>query len=409
MDKSLNKVISFNWTNRHRRWRRRMNAIIDQRKWHWPDYFLFLMRTVWFIFNGYAIFVSSTRSEKWIILLWAACSYLIPHLFYRPRFIKFQYYLMAEVLLTGSLFIYLSSQYEITVTYSFLLVPILTVAYACQAKPLIWLGPILVVGTWAGSLFISKDFFAIFIDTVIFYGIGFCLGRVTIVNKANKELIASIEAKNKDLEYYSKKIEELTIKEERNRVSQDLHDTVGHIFTSVITSLDALPFIYQADKKEAEKSIKEISDLARNGLNDVRKTIHHMSPTSHRTLVESVKELIADFMKHTATDIQLNVEGESVIISERVKFTIIRCIQEGLTNAKRHGQATFIKVNISFKQEELMVHIEDNGNGCDELNLGFGLRSMKDRISALAGTVNFDSKLNSGMKITCNIPMAKEV
>ncbi|OAB40156.1 hypothetical protein PGLA_18085 [Paenibacillus glacialis] len=232
---------------------------------------------------------------------------------------------------------------------------------------------------------------------------------MTIVNKANKELIASIEEKNKDLEYYSKKIEELTIKEERNRVSQDLHDTVGHIFTSVITSLDALPFLYRADQKEAEKSIKEISDLTRNGLNDVRKTIHQMSPTSHRTLVESVTELIADFMKHTATDIQLNVEGEATKVNERAKFAIIRCIQEGLTNAKRHGQATCIKINISFKQEELIVLIDDNGNGCNELNLGFGLRSMKDRISALAGTVNFDSKLNNGMRITCNIPMAKEV
>ncbi|MGE7112942.1 sensor histidine kinase [Lysinibacillus sp. NPDC047702] len=386
-----------------------MKAIIDQRKWHWLDYFLFLMRTIWFTYNGYAIFISTIGSEKWILLLWASCSYIIPHLFYRPGLIKFQYYLMTEVLLTGSLFIYLSSQHEISVTYSFLLVPILTIAYACQVKPLIWLGPFLVVGTWASSLFINKDFFALFIDTIIFYGIGFCLGRMTIVNNANKELIASIEEKNRDLEYYSKKIEELTIREERNRVSQDLHDTVGHIFTSVITSLDALPFLYRADKKEAEKSIKEISDLARNGLNDVRKTIHHMSPMNHQTLVESVKELIADFMKHTATDIKLNVEGEATKVSERVKFVIIRCIQEGLTNAKRHGQSTFIKVNISFKQEELIILIEDNGNGCEELNLGFGLRSMKDRVSALAGTVNFYTKLNNGMRITCNIPMAKEV
>lgn len=386
-----------------------MKARKDQRKWHWLDYFLFLMRTIWFTHNGYSIFVSTIGSEKWILLLWASCSYIIPHLFYRPGLIKFQYYIMTEVLLTGSLFIYLSSQHEISVTYSFLLVPILTVAYACQIKPLIWLGPFLVVSTWASSLFINKDFFALFIDTIIFYGIGFCIGRMTIVNNANKELIASIEEKNKHLEYYSKKIEELTIREERNRVSQDLHDTVGHIFTSVITSLDALPFLYQADKKEAEKSIKEISDLARNGLNDVRKTIHHMSPMNHQTLVELVQELMADFMKHTATAIKLNVEGEAIKVSERVKFVIIRCIQEGLTNAKRHGQATFIKVNISFKQEELIVLIEDNGNGCDELNLGFGLRSMKDRISALAGTVTFYSKLNNGMRITCNIPIAKEV
>ncbi|WP_170846100.1 sensor histidine kinase [Bacillus sp. MUM 13] len=232
---------------------------------------------------------------------------------------------------------------------------------------------------------------------------------MTIVNNANKKLIDSIEKKNKDLEYYSKKVEELTIKEERNRVSQELHDSVGHIFTSVITSLDALPYLYQADKKEAENSIKEISDLARNGLDDVRKTIHKMSPTNHQTLSDSVKELIADFTKHTLTEIKLSIEGDETKVNERVKSAIIRCIQEGLTNAKRHGQATLINVNISFKSGELTLLIEDNGSGCDELIAGFGLRTMKERITALTGTVNFNSKLNNGVKILCSIPMAKDV
>lgn len=391
-----------------------MKAVINQRKWHWLDYVLFLIRTIWIMNICYVIFISTTGLNKWILLLWASCIYIVPHLFYRPGLIKFLKYVISEVLLTGTLFIYLSIQYEISEIYGFLFLPMLTVAYACQVKPLIWLGPLIYIsiflaGILSGNHFVDEGFFALFTDTTIFYGIGFCLGRMTIVNNANKTLIASIEEKNEDLEYYSKKIEELTIKEERNRVSQDLHDTVGHIFTSVITSLDALPFLYLADKIEAEKSIKEISDLARNGLQDVRKTIHEMSPMTHKTLIESVEELIVDFMKHTSTDIELIVEGEATKVGERIKFAIIRCIQEGLTNAKKHGEASIINVTISFNQEALIVLIEDNGIGFSELHLGFGLCSMKDRISALAGTVEFYSKLNAGMRITCHIPTAKEV
>ena len=391
-----------------------MEAVMDQRKWHWLDYVLFFIRTIWITNIGFMIIIGTTGLNKWILLLWASCIYIIPHLFYRPGFIKFPKYVFTEVLLTGSLFIYLSIQYDISETYGFLFLPMLTVAYACQVKPLIWLGPfiyisIFLAGTFAGDLLADEGLFALFTDTTIFYGIGFCLGRMTFVNNANKTLIASIEEKNEDLEYYSKKVEELTIKEERNRVSQDLHDTVGHIFTSVITSLDALPYLYRADKIEAEKSIKEISDLARDGLQDVRKTIHQISPMTHQTLIESVQELIVDFTKHTSTDIKLIVEGEATKVGERIKFTIIRCIQEGLTNAKKHGKATIVNVTISFNQEELKVLIEDNGLGFSELHLGFGLRSMKDRISALAGTVEFYSNMNDGMRITCHIPMAKEV
>ena len=63
-------------------------------------------------------------------------------------------------------------------------------------------------------------------------GLGFSLGRVAQVNNSRKELIKEIKHKNKTLEMYSERIEELTIKEERSRVSQEMHDTVGQSFIS---------------------------------------------------------------------------------------------------------------------------------------------------------------------------------
>lgn len=299
--------------------------------------------------------------------------------------------------------------------YGFLFVPMISVGYACQKKPLIWIGPTAFIATIFAGTLVGNQFhnlgnlLSIVIDTSIFYGIGFFLGRMVLVNNENKKLIASIEEKNKDLEYYSKKIEELTIREERNRVSQDLHDTVGHIFTSVITSLDALPYLYRANQKEAEKSIKEISNLARNGLEEVRRTIHQMAPIDNHTFVESIHDLIDEFMKHTSMTIDLNVQGKVIEVGERIKLVIIRCIQEALTNAKRHGEATHTKINMTFLANHLVVNIEDNGKGCNELKLGFGLRSMTDRITALAGTINFNSNTNSGMRITCSIPLGKDV
>ena len=391
-----------------------MTAVVDHRKWHLLDSFIFFIRIIWISYEIYEISITETGMEKWVLFVWAISAFLVPYLFYRPGYIQFRYYLIAETLLTGSLFIYLASQYQVVEMYGFLILPMITIAYACQVKPLIWIGPIVFVsiffvGTWVGNLLNNWDALFVFVDAALFYGIGASLGRMTLVNNANKKLIASIEEKNRDLEYYAKTVEELTIKEERNRVSQELHDTVGHIFTSVITSLDALPYLYRADKEEAEKSIKEISNLARNGLEDVRKTIHQMSPIDNQPLVESIQNLIADFRKHTATNVEVTIQGEAIEVGERIKHTIIRCIQEGLTNAKKHGDATLIKVNITFEDQKLIVLIEDNGKGCQELKLGFGLHTMKDRISSLAGTISFSSKLNSGMRIMCSIPLVKGV
>ncbi|WP_066304401.1 histidine kinase [Bacillus sp. FJAT-29814] len=78
---------------------------------------------------------------------------------------------------------------------------------------------------------------------------------------------------NRALKHYSKRVEELTVMEERNRSSQVLHNNIGHTFTSVITSLDALPILIKKNPEEAVKNIIEISNLARKGLDDVRKAI----------------------------------------------------------------------------------------------------------------------------------------
>lgn len=392
-----------------------MLSIQDQRKWNWLDTFLFFMRTLWIYYNAsWVIGVTVDPVNKWLLFFWFTAIYLVPLLFYRPGSIHLVYFFIAEFLLTGSMFIFMMNEFQMTGAYDFLLLPLIMIAYACQVRPLVWIGPLVslnlfLIGTWVGDQF-NETFIDIAINTPLFYMIGFFLGRVTVVNNKMKKLIDSIQEKNLALEQYSKRIEELTIMEERNRVSQDLHDTVGHIFTSVITSLDALPFVMKANQEEAEKSIKEISNLARKGLDDVRKTIHQLSPMeSYQSLGASFKQVISEFIKHTGTDVDFQSEGSEREMGERAKYALIRCLQESLTNAKRHGQATQVFVKIAFADEELILEVMDNGSGTDSLDPGFGMTTMKDRIRSLNGVISMESEKNKGTKICCSIPLVKEV
>lgn len=103
------------------------------------------------------------------------------------------------------------------------------------------------------------------------YGVFLSLVTIITIILKKKSYIESTHDKKRALEQDSKRIEELTIMEERKKVSQDLHENIGHIFTSVITSLDALPFLMKKSPEEVEKNINEISNLARKGLDKVRK------------------------------------------------------------------------------------------------------------------------------------------
>lgn len=388
----------------------------EDREWNWLDTFLFFVRTFWIYFNASTVIALNTDdSKKWLFFLWFIAIYLVPYLFYRPGFIKFPFYLISEALLTGSLFLLLMNQFGDTDIYDFLYLPFITIAYACQRKPLVWLGPIIgmalfFLGAWQGGLFtLENNILGEFINIGLFYGFGFALGRVTVLNNKMKGLIESIQEKNRTLEQYSQRIEELTINEERNRVSQDLHDTVGHIFTSVITSLDALPYLLKANKEEAKTSILEISDLARKGLDDVRNTIHQLSPMEdQQSLSESFHNILDDFRKHTGTNIDFTIEGVEQETGERIKFTLLRCLQESLTNARKHGQASHVTVRLIFQLESVVFQLQDNGIGSNNLSPGFGLVSMNDRLSALHGTLEIHSKANQGMEIKCTIPLAKK-
>ncbi|WP_377878210.1 sensor histidine kinase [Bacillus sp. CGMCC 1.16607] len=392
-----------------------MEFIYENRKWNWLDTFLFFVRTFWIYYNASTIIDLFPTNSKWFLFIWVISIYLVPYLFYRPGYIKFHYYLAAETILTGSMFLLLMYQFHYADIYDFLYLPLITIAYICQRKPLVWIGPFIgvglfLIGTWLGSLFNQENnILGEMINISFFYGFGFALGKVTLMYNKQKELIESIQEKNRTLEQYSKRIEELTIMEERNRVSQDLHDTVGHIFTSVITSLDALPFLLKANKEEGELYIKEISDLARKGLNDVRNTIHQLSPLEeHQTLSESFYSVVNDFMKHTGTNVLFKLEGVESELGERMKFTLIRCLQESLTNAKRHGHAGEVSITLVFDKEVVTLQIQDNGIGTTKLIPGFGLNSMKDRLSVLQGNMEIHSNPEQGTKLFFTIPLAKE-
>ncbi len=392
-----------------------MGMSLDQRKWNWLDTLLFFMRTLWIFYNAsWVLSATMDTTNKWILFAWFVLIYLAPLVIYRPGYMNLVVFFMIDTVLSGSMFLFMINHYHIMGVYDFLYVPFIMTAYACQRKPFIWIGMvasffIFLAGTWLGGQF-NEQLPAVFINTSLFYVIGFCLGRITSANHDMKRLAASIQEKNKALDQYSRKIEELTIMEERNRVSQDLHDTVGHIFTSVITSLDALPFLMNASMEEAENTIKEVCDLARKGLDDVRQTIHQITPSEpQQPLSHSFHQIIDEFIKHTGTNVVFQMEGTERELEKGMKNTLIRCLQEGLTNAKRHGQATQIVVKTCYDKEFFMLQIKDNGVGTDSVQPGFGLQTMKDRLISVNGSLTIRSKVNEGMEIHCLIPLGKEV
>ncbi|RAL21058.1 hypothetical protein DL897_17380 [Thermoflavimicrobium daqui] len=218
-----------------------------------------------------------------------------------------------------------------------------------------------------------------------------------------------IEEQNRVLEYYSKQVERITLLEERNRLARELHDSVGHTFTSVIMGMDAVSYLIDTNPEEGKKKLDRLREVARNGLEEVRRSIHQMAPLDEGvSFSEHITHICKEFASHTNTKIVKQVEGEERRIAKPIFWTLTRCLQEALTNAKRHGHAKTIYVKIIYHIDWIELRVEDDGIGMNEEKPGFGIISMNERIESLKGSFMLTGNQYGGVTMICRIPLSNE-
>ncbi len=100
------------------------------------------------------------------------------------------------------------------------------------------------------------------------------------------KLVAEVE-QNKLLTHYSAEIEKMTLLEERNRMSKELHDTLGHFFTSLSLSLDASIALMDSKPTEAKDQLIRLRALAEKNLDEMRNIVHEMGEVEVENLLVS--------------------------------------------------------------------------------------------------------------------------
>ncbi len=172
--------------------------------------------------------------------------------------------------------------------------------------------------------------------------------------------------------------------------------------------MDAVSYLIDPAPEKTKEKLEVLLKLARHGLAEVRRSIHQIAPEGQELpLTQNIARISNEFSLHTGTSVSICTEGEARDVAMPVKLTIIRCVQESLTNALRHGQAKNITINLCFTPQELILSIKDDGLGSEEIKPGFGLTSMQQRLEALYGTLECRSEKGKGTRVTCLIPVGR--
>ncbi|EOQ15721.1 hypothetical protein KQ3_05172 [Bacillus cereus B5-2] len=366
--------------------------------WFWYDWVLLCIRFI--IWLSLMVTTIEHRDHLtiplWIIILWEVTSFSIPWI---CLMFSYRYYLFTEIILFGGVCFYLTLLFPSA--YLAFLMPTFMIAANSAHKSYRWSASITIV---LFPLLIAIFSHGIDVWVIILQiGLAFAVGssfRLLVVNYRQSETIRN---QKHVLEQYVSQVERITLLEERDRLSKDLHDTMGHSYNSIIMGMETLRT--ELKTKEGEQKLDSLLQLACNSMEEVRMYLHQMDlPQEMLSLAATLQQLTEEFEKHARVNVRTRIIGEEYTVSKQSKLTMYRSLQESLTNAVRHGHSTEIIMSLHFEPQQIRLDVQDNGCGVEEWKDGFGLTAMKERVSQLQGRVIVYSKKGEGTLISCVLP-----
>lgn len=210
----------------------------------------------------------------------------------------------------------------------------------------------------------------------------------------------ALAQKKKHLEQLGETSKELAITQAHNKVSQDLHDILGHSLTVVMNIADLASTTKVPEK--ANEKLDQIHKLLSSSISDLKHSLTGKSTLRHTTLIKAIQSLSND-----AIALDLSIQGNLRELNSRQTEAIFRICQEAITNAIKHGTAQNILINLRFKIDELECYIIDDGVGCDSIQKGFGIKGIIRRIAEIDGRIVLGSDGEKGFHIHFSLPLCR--
>jgi signal transduction histidine kinase len=235
----------------------------------------------------------------------------------------------------------------------------------------------------------DDSFISAFFQVIIYFMLqvfGFsAIETVRREEKAKKELAAI----NQELLATRFMLKTSSQKQERLRISRDLHDVIGHQLTALSLNLEVAK---HKVSEEFKPLLEENLQLAKTLLTDVRQVVKEMRDQEQFDLVSSLENLI-----NQLPNCQLKVISPPDINSLQLKQQLMFCLQEGISNALRHGKANLFSFTSERTGNNLMIELSDNGSAnkaSSNSSFGSGLAGMKERLIDFTGEVELMTNEN---------------
>jgi ligand-binding sensor domain-containing protein/signal transduction histidine kinase len=199
---------------------------------------------------------------------------------------------------------------------------------------------------------------------------------------------------------------DLAVMEERNRLARDLHDSAKQKAFAALAQLATARGILNGRGNSATLHLNEAENLVTDVIQELTFLVQEIYPIAlqEKGLMATLREHIFEWENRNDIHVQL-VTRDGRRLSLDVEQALYRITQEALANVARHSQARRVDVSLVYNDETVQLSISDDGCGFDvNTKHGMGLRSIRERVSSIRGTVQIQSAPGQGTRLIVQVP-----
>lgn len=197
--------------------------------------------------------------------------------------------------------------------------------------------------------------------------------------------------------------------EERLHIARELHDSLTHQISVIKLQAEVAVHLAQKRGEDVPEALVAIRDAGREAARELRATLEALRDDDKNPPhgIDDVAELVQR-ARASGLDAQLTIEGRNTDVPAAVERTAYRIVQESLTNIARHAAAATAQVRIDFRPDALLIRVDDDGKASPKTSEpGVGLLGMRERVTALGGSLQAAPRTEGGFTVQAELPVAQ--
>ena len=206
-----------------------------------------------------------------------------------------------------------------------------------------------------------------------------------------------VERKNQELALAQEEVRALATTAERERISRDLHDLLGHTLTLVAVKAELAAKLVSRDAPAAEREMQSVAATARDALAEVRTAVVGMKGASLAFELDKARQAL------TAAHVKAEISALTTDAHPGQEAVLAMALREAVTNVIRHAGASRCEIRLAPTASDLVLSVADDGVGGRVVE-GSGLKGMRARLAAIGGALDIKSD-KSGTRLTATAPL----